>query len=77
MDLSGFLLLVDRVEDDAFVLVGRGHLGQQGQFLDAGPAPGRPEVEHHDVCAAVVLEPEFAVIEQLQLHIGCRLTDER
>ena len=62
-------MLIDRAEDDALVLVGRGHLGQEGQFLDTRAAPGRPEVEHDEGRVAVVLEPEFTLIEQLQVHL--------
>ena len=59
VDLVRLLLLVDRAEDDALDLVGRGHLGQEGQFLDTRAAPGSPEVEHDEARAAVVLEPGF------------------
>ena len=77
MDLFGFLLLVDREEDDALVLVGLGHFGQEGQLLDTRAAPSRPEVEHDEVLVAVVLEPEFALAQQLQVHVRCRLAQKR
>src|SRR6185295_6511805 len=46
-------------------------LAHRGHFLAAGRAPGRPEVEQHDL-AAVVRKPVLAAGKIGQLELRCR-----
>ena len=69
--------LIDRAEVNAFLRKLLGHFGQQRQLLDAGAAPSGPEIEHHNFLAGMVRQIEFALVEQFQLHVRRRFSQQR
>ena len=73
LDGRGVLVLVDGVQDNAFVLVSRGDFLDDRHGLPARPAPRGPEVQDDDLFALVLRKRHLAAAEQGQFEVRRRL----